>query len=164
MAILLRRHAVIHRNAEESSCTAITVHATNGKMQWSELLQISYELPYLFSRKISVATCAIEVYGWWTGNFWKNVWITFSSHLFSEICGQKFCPSLQKVDKKLRSTIQKRTCKSGKYHSTIKVTSSHKKRCDGYEDESDNEKPDEDEDEENEENYIEVEFIRDDEA
>ena len=68
------------------------------------------------------------------------------------------------MDKKLRSTIQKRTCKSGKYHSTIKVTSSHKKRCDGYEDESDNEKPDEDEDEENEENYIEVEFIRDDET
>ena len=38
---------------------------------------------------------------------------------------------------------------------------SHKRTCDGYEDESNNEKPveDEDEDEDNEEDYIGLEFI-----
>ena len=34
------------------------------KMQWSELLQILYELPYLFSWEISPTICAIEMYSW----------------------------------------------------------------------------------------------------
>ena len=42
---------------------------------------------------------------------------------------------------------------------------SHKRRCDGYEDESDNEEPEEDENEDVEnEDQIEVEFIGDNEA
>ena len=42
----------------------------------------------------------------------------------------------------------------------------HKRKCDGYEDVSDDEEPkeDEDEDKENEEDYIEVEFIGDEKA
>ena len=39
---------------------------------------------------------------------------------------------------------------------------SHKRTCDGYEDESDDEE--EDEDEENQEDYMEVEFTGDDET
>ena len=66
---------------------------------------------------------------------------------------------------KRKSTIQKRTCwKSGKYHSTINAMNSHKKTCDRYEDESNNEEPEEDEDEENDEDYIKVEFIGENEA
>ena len=58
-------------------------------------------------------------------------------------CFDKFCPSLRKVGKKEKSTIKKGTCwKCGKYYSTIKVMNSHKRRCDGYEDESNNEEPD----------------------
>ena len=79
----------------------------------------------------------------------------------------KFSPSLQKVNKKWKSTIQKRTCwKCGKYNSPITAMNSHNRTLDGYENESHNEEPeeDEDEDEENEEDYIEVEFIGDDEA
>ena len=56
--------------------------------------------------------------------------------------------------------------KCGKYHSTIKVMNSHKRRCDECEDKSDDEvlEEDEDEDKENEEDHIEVEFTGDDEA
>ena len=52
----------------------------------------------------------------------------------------------------------------GKYRSVIKAINSHKRTCDGYEDESDDEESESEEDEENEEDYIEVEFIGDDEA
>ena len=39
---------------------------------------------------------------------------------------EKFCPFLQKVDKKWKSAIQKLTCwKCGKYHVTIKAMNSH---------------------------------------
>ena len=49
-------------------------------------------------------------------------------------CFNKFCPSLQKMEK-WKSTIQKRTCcKCGKYHSTIMTMNSHKRTCDRYED------------------------------
>ena len=86
---------------------------------------------------------------------------------YADKCFDKLCTSLQKVDKKGKSTIQKRTCwKCDKYHSTIKVMNSHKRRCDGYADKSDDEvlQEDEDEDKENEEDHIEVEFTGDDEA
>ena len=81
----------------------------------------------------------------------------------------KFCPSLQKVDKKGKSTIQKRTnWKCGKYHSTIKAVNSHNRTCDGYEYKSDDEESeedeDEDEDEENKEYCTEAEFIGGNEA
>ena len=82
-------------------------------------------------------------------------------------CFDKFCPSLQKTDKKGKSTIQKRTCwKCGKHHSTIKAMNSHKRTCDEDEDESDDEEPEEGEGEyeEDEEDYIEVEFTGDDET
>ena len=138
MAISLRRHTLIHRNAVltqpnqkdgrefmySSSCTAVHVHATNSKIQWSELLQIPYELPYLFSWEISPATCAIFL------------------PKYADTCFVKFTPSLQDVDKKGKSTIQKSTCwKCGKYHSTTKAMNSHKRTCDGYEDESDDDDP-----------------------
>ena len=56
------------------------------------------------------------------------------------------------------------TCwKRSKNHATIKAMNSHKRMCNGYEDESNDEEPKEDEDEENEEDYIEVEFTGDDE-
>ena len=138
MAISLRQHTLIHRNAVltqpnqkdgrefmySSSCTAVHVHATNSKIQWSELLQIPYELPYLFSWEISPATCAIFL------------------PKYADTCFVKFTPSLQDVDKKGKSTIQKSTCsKCGKYHSTTKAMNSHKRTCDGYEDESDDDDP-----------------------
>ena len=108
-------------------------------MQWSELLQIPYE--------------------------WSLFQAIFLAK-YAEKCFDKFCPFWQKVDKKGNCTIQKRTCwKYGKYHSTIKAMNSHKRRCDGYEDESDNEQPEEDENEDVEnEDQIEVEFIGDNEA
>ena len=53
--------------------------------------------------------------------------------------------------------------KCRKNHSTIEAMNSHKRKCDGYEDGSDDEEPKEDEhkDKENEEDYIEVELIGD---
>ena len=82
------------------------------------------------------------------GSFFQAIFLV----KYADKCFDKFCPSLQKVDKKGKSTIQKRTCwKFGKYHLTIKAMDSHK---------SDQE----DEDEENVEDYIEVEFIGDDET
>ena len=74
---------------------------------------------------------------------------------YADECFYKFCPYLQKVDKKGKSTIQK--CirwKCGKYHPTTKAMNSHNRRSE----------EDDDEDEENEENYIEVEFICSDKA
>ena len=73
---------------------------------------------------------------------------------YADKCFTKFCPFLQKVDKKRKSTIQKRTCwKCGKYHSTIKIMNSQKGSGHWYENERDNEElgGDEYEDEENEE-------------
>ena len=65
---------------------------------------------------------------------------------YADKCFDKFCPSLQELDKKGKSTIQKCICwKCGKYHSTMKTMNSHKRTCDRYEDESDNEESDEDE-------------------
>ena len=49
---------------------------------------------------------------------------------YANRCFDKFCPSLQKVDEKGRTTIAKRTCwKCGKYHSTIKAMTAHKRVC-----------------------------------
>ena len=102
--------------------------------------------------------------------FVKEVWVTFSSHIlakYEDKCFDKFCPSLQEVDKKGRDTIKKRTCwKCSEYHPTIKAMNSHKRTCDEYEDESDDEESEEneDEDEENIEDHIEVELIGDDGA
>ena len=57
---------------------------------------------------------------------------------YADKCFDKFCPSLQKVDKNGKCTIQKRTCwKCGKYHSTIKAMKMHKRTCVEYEGESD---------------------------
>ena len=65
--------------------------------------------------------------------FLKEVWVTFSSHILAKYrdkCFDKFCPSLQKVDKKGRDTIKKRTCwKCSEYHPTIKAMNSHKERA-----------------------------------
>ena len=69
--------------------------------------------------------------------FWAIFWVKYVDK-----CFDKFCPSLQKVSKKGKSTIKRGTCwKCGKYHSTIKAMNSHKRRCDWYEDESDNKEP-----------------------
>ena len=93
-----------------------------------------------------------------------------SSHFlgkYAEKCFEKFCSSLKKVDKKGKKTLQKRTYwKCGKYHLTIKAMNSHKRTCDGCEDERDNEEPQKDkgEDEKNEEDSNEVEFIGEDES
>ena len=47
-------------------------------------------------------------------------------------CFDQYCPSLQKTDKKGKTTIEKRTCwKCGKYHSTIKAMTAHKRLCPG---------------------------------
>ena len=84
----------------------------------------------------------------------------------AEKCFDKFCPSLQKVDNKGKTTIEKHTCwKCGRYHSTIKSMISHKRTCDGYQDDSDDDGNEEsDKDEENEGDFIEVQFIGDDEV
>ena len=78
---------------------------------------------------------------------------------YADNCFDKFCPSLQKVDKNGKSTIQKRTCwKCGKYHSTIKAMKMHKRTCEG---ESDDGESEEREDGENEEDYAQIQFIDD---
>ena len=89
-------------------------------------------------------------------------------------CFDKFCPSLQKRDKKGKTVIERRTCwKCGKYHSTIKAMTAHKRICDSGvgagididddDDESDDD-DDDDEEEEADEDYVEVEFVGDDEV
>ena len=73
-----------------------------------------------------------------------------------------FCPSLQKVDKNGKSTIQKRTCwKSNKYNSTIKAMKMHKRTYVEYEGESDDGGSEKREDKENEEDYAQIQFIGD---
>ena len=114
------------------------------------------------------ATSVIEVYGWWIGNFWRKVWINFSTHLFSEICGQMLwqvlSPFCRMWTKRGKALSKKRTFwKCGKYHSFIQAINSHKRACEECEDESDDEesRKNEDEDEENKGGHIEVEFIGD---
>ena len=78
---------------------------------------------------------------------------------YSDKCFDKIRPSLQKVNKKGKRTMQNRTCwKCGKYNSTIKAINFNKRTCDRYKDENDDKEPEEDEDkdEENEEDYIEA--------
>ena len=74
-------------------------------------------------------------------------------------CFDKFCPSLLKVEKKGKTVIERRTCtKCGKYHSTIKAMTAHKRLCEGSFDEGEDESMDED-DKEDEEEADFVEFV-----
>ena len=55
---------------------------------------------------------ANEVYDWWIANFLKkgSLFQVIFLAKYADKCFDKFCPSLQKVDKKEKSTIQKRLC------------------------------------------------------
>ena len=53
-------------------------------------------------------------------------------------CFDKFFSSLQKMDKKGKTVIERRTCwKWGKYHSTIKAMTAHKRLCGNESDKDD---------------------------
>jgi TATA-binding protein-associated factor Taf7 len=63
----------------------------------------------------------------------------------------------------LSKDLSRSSYRCGKYHSTIKAMTAHKKKCDGTE-ADDDEEDDEDEEESNEddddeENYVEMDFI-----
>ena len=87
---------------------------------------------------------------------------------FSTECFNQFCLLLQRKDRNGKTTLEKRTCwKCRKYHSTIKAMNQHKQYCDGAHQSgsSDNSNHDDnDVDDDNEENYLEVEFVGDDEV
>ena len=129
-------------------------------------MQIPCELPYLFSWEIFPAPVpwksTVDGSKISEGKFGSLFQAIFLAK-YVDKCFDKFCPSRQKVDKKRNSTIQKRTCRTGgKYYTTIEAMNSHKRSCDRYEDETDDEELEEDEGEENEEGHIEVDFIGDD--
>ena len=87
---------------------------------------------------------------------------------FSTECFDQFCPSLQKRDKNGITTLKKRTCwKCRKYHSTIKAMNQYERYCDGAQESDSSDESDHDDDygdDDDKENYVEVEFVGDDEV